>query len=83
MSYIPTDSDRCHAATVYHNENRTSFEPVLSASDYIANGATVTLKDGGLTCWVVTVSEAREIGICFESFNTVCVKGRKWVVTLS
>lgn len=82
MSYIPTDSDRCKAAAAYDNENRASFDPVLSAGDYIANGATVTLKDDGETYWIVTPAEAREIGLSFDTVETVIVDGRKWLVTL-
>lgn len=83
MSYLPTDSDRCNVAAAYDNENRASFDPVLSAGDYIANGATVTLKDDGETYWVVTIAEAREVGISFDTVDVIIVNGRKWVVTLA
>lgn len=83
MPYLPSESDRCTVAAFYDNENRASFDPVLSSADYIANGATVTLKDDGVTYWVVTVAEAREVGISFDTVDTVVVNGRKWVVTLA
>lgn len=83
MYYLPTDSDRCAAACAYDNECRASFDPVFTPADYVADGATVTLNGGGATYWVVTVSEAREVGISFDTVETVIVNGRKWVVTLA
>ena len=71
------------AACAYDNECRASFDPVFTPADYVADGATVTLNGGGATYWVVTVSEAREVGISFDTVETVIVNGRKWVVTLA
>lgn len=83
MSYIPTDSDRCLAACAFDNENRASFDPVFSPADYIANGATVTLTGGGAEYFVMTVAEAREVKMSFDTVDVVMVNGRKWVVTLA
>ena len=81
--YEPTPAARCLAAWSFDNENRASYDPVFTPAAYEANGATVTLKDGGATYWVVTIPEARELGICFETFDLVTVNRRKWVVTLA
>ena len=81
--FNPTDSDRCAAACVFDNENRASFDPVFTPADYIANGAIVTLNGGGATYFVCTLAEAREMGISFDTVETVVCNGRKWVVTLA
>lgn len=81
--YHPTPEDRCKAACAFDNKNRASFDPVFTPEAYEANGATVTLKDGGAVYWVVTLDEAKEIGISHDPFDLVTVNRRKWVVTLA
>lgn len=82
-AYNPTAADREAAAAAYDNACRAAHDPIFTPADYQAYGATVTLRDGGATYWVVTLSEAREVGILFDETETVTVGRRKWVVTLA
>ena len=83
MAYHPTDTDREAVAAVYDNIYRTPTDPIFKPTDYQADGATVTLKDGGSTYWVVTLSEARDVGIALDCSDIIKVGRRKWVVTLA
>jgi hypothetical protein len=80
--FNPTDLDRCEAASAYDNACRTHFDPEYKPSDYVADGATVTVQPDGATYWVVTIAEARAVGITFDESETVVVNRRKWVVVL-
>jgi hypothetical protein len=82
--YNPSDIDRCTAACAYDNAYRHSdIDQTYTPSMYEADGATVTTKEDGCTYWVVTLQEAKEVGILFEPHDTVTVGRRKWVVTLA
>ena len=82
--YNPTDLDRATAACVYDLAYMTPGEAkFLTPSDYQTEGACVTLKDGGATYWVVTLAEAKQIGIALDSCDTIQALGRSWIICLT
>lgn len=74
--YHPTDIDRCKAVAMY---NCVKLISCLGYSSYKADGATVSDPEG-FTVWAVTLAEAKEVGIIYDSSETVTVGRRKWVV---
>lgn len=81
--YCPSDNDRARVAAYYDNVYKAPSDPLLSPSDYDVNGASVTLRDGGATYYVVTLSEARYAGISPDTCERVNFLRRAWLVTLA
>jgi hypothetical protein len=82
QDYNPTDIERCAVASEYDNIHISHFDSPSTPQDYICEGACVTLI-GGTTYWVLTIQEAKDIGMIYDQCDTIKMFGRKWVVTLS
>jgi hypothetical protein len=82
-AYVPSDNDRARVAAYYDNVYKSPSDPLLSPSDYDVNGATATLRDGGATYWVVTLAEARAVGVSPDTCERVQFSGRAWLVCLA
>ena len=81
--YKPTDIDRATVAAAYDNIDRGPSEVEFKPSQYVADGATVTLQPDGATYWVLTIAEAQAVGITFDESETVNVNGLDWCVFLT
>lgn len=85
-NYQPLDRERAAVACAYDRSYTTNVQDdtdALRPADYDVNGALVTLRDGGSTYWVVTLSEARSIGMSIDTCERIDVHGRAWLVTLA
>lgn len=82
-SYNPTDLDRATVACAYDKSITTSVSETetLTPSLYDVSGACVSLD--GMTYWVVTLDEAKQIGIALDSCDTIQVSGRSWIICLT
>lgn len=79
-AYNPTDIDRATVACAYDKSfitNVTETE-TLTPSMYHVDGACVSLD--GMTYWVVTLDEAKQVGIALDSCDRIKVKGRTWLI---
>lgn len=83
-NYQPLDRDRAAVACAYDRSYQTNVQDdtdALCPADYDVNGALVTLRNGGTTYWVVTLAEARSIGISPDTCERFQSLGRAWLIT--
>lgn len=81
--YNPTDLDRATVACAYDKSFTTNVSETatLTPSLYDVSGACVLLD--GMTYWVVTLEEAKQIGIALDSCDLIKVSGRSWCICLT
>jgi hypothetical protein len=81
--YNPTDIDRATVACAYDKSFTTNVSETetLTPSLYDVSGACVSLD--GMTYWVVTLDEAKQVGIALDSCDLIKVSGRSWCICLT
>jgi hypothetical protein len=81
--YNPTNLDRATVACAYDKSFTTNVSETetLTPSMYDVDGACVSLD--GMTYWVVTLDEAKQVGIALDSCYIIKVSGRSWCICLT